>query len=298
MKYLVRFFGFLIDASASLFISLIFAFFIAYFEFIPLLKGFLFTWLSYYIICYIFFRKTIGQIIINYGIYDEGKKNSFIIRVILRECLSSFPAVLFLLFGWNYFAIGRFLFIALVCFLCVIFRKKTFRISLKKEYYGLTLRKRAVWLYLGILVISCLARILNTSITQGFSGKDLPLTYWAPRPTVHSVNEYTEYLRENKQEINDYIIDLFDKYDHVILCERSHREMTQYDMIYNLITDKRFIDNVGCVFTEVGNVESRSSYNDFADRAFRNEYELDSCLSAFLVKENQSIHLLSSPERS
>ena len=55
-------------------------------------------------------------------------------------------------------------------------------------------------------------------------------------------------------------MELFDKYDHVILCERHHQEMTQDDMIFDLITDKRFVDKVGVVFTEIGCAESRKAW--------------------------------------
>jgi hypothetical protein len=47
-------------------------------------------------------------------------------------------------------------------------------------------------------------------------------------------------------------MDLFENHDIVILCERAHPEVTQYDLIYRLVSDARFIDNVGHVFTEIG----------------------------------------------
>jgi hypothetical protein len=115
--------------------------------------------------------------------------------------------------------------------------------------------------------------------------------YATPRPSANSVREYTDFLKNNRQDINDYLITLFDQYDHVILCERAHREMTQYDMIYNLVTDPRFVDKVGHVFTEIGNVDSRDAFKAFLDKEYINESAVDSCLSSFLV-ENQSIHLL------
>lgn len=40
----------------------------------------------------------------------------------------------------------------------------------------------------------------------------------------------------------------------VILCERSHPEVTQYDMIYGLVSDPRFEQHVGHIFTEIGSV--------------------------------------------
>ncbi len=45
---------------------------------------------------------------------------------------------------------------------------------------------------------------------------------------------------------------LFKQNDIVILCERSHPETTQYDMIYELVSNPRFQQQVGHIFTEVG----------------------------------------------
>ncbi len=38
----------------------------------------------------------------------------------------------------------------------------------------------------------------------------------------------------------------------VIICERDHRDITQYELYLSLISDPYFIENVGHVFTEVG----------------------------------------------
>ena len=84
---------------------------------------------------------------------------------------------------------------------------------------------------------------------------------------------------------------LFEKYDYVILCERHHQDMTQYDMIHDLVTDSRFVDNVGVVFTEIGCAESRDAYRKFVETTFPNDTLLEKGLASFLM-ENQTAHLL------
>ena len=108
---------------------------------------------------------------------------------------------------------------------------------------------------------------------------------------THSVGRYVDFLKDNRKDINDYVMGLFDKYDHVILCERHHQEMTQYDMIYNLVTDKRFVDKVGVMFTEIGCVESRKAYKEFVDTTYPNDTLVEKGLASFMT-ENQSVHLL------
>lgn len=68
--------------------------------------------------------------------------------------------------------------------------------------------------------------------------------------------------------------------------------MTQYDMIYSIVSDNRFVDSVGNVFTEIGCVDSREAYKAFLDKEFKNEEEeVDSSLASFMTV-NQSVHLL------
>jgi len=63
---------------------------------------------------------------------------------------------------------------------------------------------------------------------------------------------YVEFIKQQKVEPVDYILGLFDKYDMVVICERLHPEMTQWDLIWDVVSDQRFIDNVGNIFTEYG----------------------------------------------
>lgn len=74
---------------------------------------------------------------------------------------------------------------------------------------------------------------------------------------------YVDFLKKQNQKPVDYVMGLFEKYDMVILCERHHAEATQYDFIYNLVSDKRFIEKVGNIFTEVGTSTMNGYLHDF-----------------------------------
>jgi len=71
-----------------------------------------------------------------------------------------------------------------------------------------------------------------------------------PQEQDKPIEEYVEFIREHNQNPVDYILGLFEHADIVVLCERSHNEITQYELITNTIKDKRFIENVGHVFLE------------------------------------------------
>lgn len=237
-----------------------------------------------------------GQYFFNAGIIDFGNKNLFALRLILRELTSSLPAVILLLFGWNHLSPIRFLATLLICSIFAIFRKKIFRIKVEKMAQSYSSEEKRVFKNIAytfiVLIISATAvRAINTLATNdNLLLKERPMCA-APRPSGHSVGKYVDFLHENKSDINDYIFSLFEKYDYVILCERAHSEMTQYDMIYSIVSDNRFVDSVGNVFTEIGCVDSREAYKAFLDREFKNEEEVDSSLASFMTV-NQSVHLL------
>ncbi len=63
---------------------------------------------------------------------------------------------------------------------------------------------------------------------------------------------YTDFLKNVDQSAVDYIISQWENADILILCERDHREATQYQLIKEVISHPYFIENVGIVFTEIG----------------------------------------------
>ena len=77
------------------------------------------------------------------------------------------------------------------------------------------------------------------------------------------INGYVDFLEDHNTSAKDYILKLFEQNDLVILCERDHREITQYYFLTELLSDKRFIKNVGNVFTEVGMSNLNPELNHF-----------------------------------
>jgi len=92
------------------------------------------------------------------------------------------------------------------------------------------------------------------------------------RQTIHhpvlrgydpAIEPYVAFLQRQSTAPADYILGLFEGYDIVILCERMHSETTQWDMIYELTSDARFIDEVGVIFTEYGTVTLQPLLDEF-----------------------------------
>ncbi|MBN2135847.1 MAG: hypothetical protein JW737_08965, partial [Acidobacteria bacterium] len=79
----------------------------------------------------------------------------------------------------------------------------------------------------------------------------------------NEIAPYVKFLKSEHQTPVDYVMGLFEKNDIVILCERSHNEATQYDLIYDIVSDKRFIKNVGHIFTEIGSSSNNQKLHDY-----------------------------------
>lgn len=87
---------------------------------------------------------------------------------------------------------------------------------------------------------------------------------------------YIAFLeKEATMSAKDYVISLFEDKDIVILCERHHQDITQYDLILDILQDPYFIDNVGVLFTEVGVRILNPELNHFLQDADLPESEVE-----------------------
>lgn len=80
-----------------------------------------------------------------------------------------------------------------------------------------------------------------------------------PGPIAQCVH----FLESQNVSAKEYIISLFDRYDIFVFCERTHDEMTQYELLMDIMADKRFQDQVGDVFMEIGGSNFDTSINNY-----------------------------------
>lgn len=94
------------------------------------------------------------------------------------------------------------------------------------------------------------------------------------------ITSYVEFVEDNDKLAKDYILDLFEKNDLVVLCERYHSENTQYELIMDVISDPRFIENVGNVFFETAMRNINPELNELVRSENLSENELQKKLLA------------------
>lgn len=301
MRRARSFMAFLIDATAAFFVYQTVALIAAYFFFMPFFPGFFTVWLLYYLGCFILKGTTLGLAFFDFCLEDKGKRQTYILRIILREGMTSFPAVVLWLFLGDSIVLLRIALVAIVCLALTIWRKRLFKLKvIRKEAVASngsllnslrSTRLKISGIYGSVIVLGVACFCLNVWLTGDkviMSEKPIAMR---PRPSASSVGKYVDYINSDGKDINKYIKELFREYDHVVLCERWHPEGTQYDMIYDLVTTPYFADSIGHVFTEIGNVEKREDFRRLTATAFPNDSLREKAVASFIV-DSQTVWLL------
>lgn len=102
------------------------------------------------------------------------------------------------------------------------------------------------------------------------------------------LDPYVHFLKNGQKNPVDYVMDLFEDNDIIIFCERAHPEVTQYDLILRLVSDQRFIDDVGHIFTEVGVRTRDEDIDHYLTYGYLNEKDAERDL--LFIYRNISFH--------
>lgn len=92
------------------------------------------------------------------------------------------------------------------------------------------------------------------------------------------IEEYVDFINDCNTSPVDYVMGLFDRYDIVILGERDHRDTTQYDLIERIMSDPRFIDQVGLIMTEVGVYNMTGTVDCIVNASYASDREFETAL--------------------
>lgn len=89
------------------------------------------------------------------------------------------------------------------------------------------------------------------------------------------VKALVSFFETQNKHPKEYIFDLFKTNDIVIIGERDHRDTTQYDLILDIVKDKRFIENIGHIYTEVGVINQTNWANEILKGNYTNKEDFD-----------------------
>jgi uncharacterized RDD family membrane protein YckC len=251
--------------------------------YIPVARLTLIFSLFYFPSITISFKTTIGKVLC--GLSVENKSNmNYSMAVLLRELLYKqlfyfIPIYLLIVFfklTWlsPFFEIIYCLTLTTILFIIFLFQKRPWydvwakTTVIKNTEYNIVNAKKSVVILISLMLIILCIRFIYYVSTNSFNDP------FIPQHSKNTISPYVSFL-EKQENSKDYIFTLFQKNDIVILCEREHPEMTQYDFIFDLVSDKRFIDNAGIVFSEVGSRSQQSNLDSLMNTNGLTSDELD-----------------------
>jgi len=78
------------------------------------------------------------------------------------------------------------------------------------------------------------------------------------------IKPYVDFLKKaEKKSAKNYILEKFKNHDIVIFCERHHSDLSQYELIKEIISDDYFKENVRNIFTEIGVINLQPEITEF-----------------------------------
>ena len=139
--------------------------------------------------------------------------------------------------------------------------------------------------YIAFIALSFLIFLLHNNTNNTSSDKFLGFNIPFKRieyPNNGKVKPYVAFLNEHAQNPKEYLLSLFDKYDIVILCENLHTEDTQWDFIYDVVTDTQFVNKVGHIFTEYGCAKEQAKVDSFIRTSFPDSISLAKAVATLM----------------
>ena len=267
--------------------------------FIDILKVFLLTMITYFFICYTYSNRTPGKYLLQLNLVSNNNQKLTLPDIIKREFLFKyligflFPYAILYLFKWtnfnkNVIAISVFTIIFYLIFWLI--KKETWwNLMSKTRVEKVIVPKKNILLsyliLLSFLILSLSFIVHNNNHYQKNDLKIWGFQYpikFKSYPNNSDVKKYTDFLAGQHLSPKEYVFELFKTNDVVILCEASHQESTAWDLISDIVLDKRFINNVGNVFTEYGAVSKQSKVDSILNAKFANDTLLEKSLAGLM----------------
>lgn len=242
--------------------------------------------LLYYVLAYSTCQRTLGQALFNIYLFQNTQKPKWI-NVLLREILYKWGFILLIILLLNIFHYKNPIFNVVYAFLTYLFFKFYYQFTTNHNWWDSlagTCHKmgqpscRRYILFCVIFWIIGTVSFFSFKLIQNrdphYTGRILGYNLHAFNP-YYPVNENVwrkkVFIDNQSQSAKEYIFHLFEDYDIVVLGERTHTEMKQWDFIYDIVSDPRFINNVGHLFTEYGSNDQQELVDEYLNTIFDND---------------------------
>lgn len=289
---LLRTSSWIIDAGIVFSMSLLIDLIIHQYIYIEILNIFLLILVAYTIIAYKISGQTPGKYLLNLSVVFIDENKPTILDIVKRELIYKYgvsivlPFLVLYLIGYpDYYLIMAIIFVVFVLFFLIyffLFHHTWWETLSNIHICTINANKKHTQYF---FIILCVFWISSYLIIKSNNNKDVPesvkslLGFKIPFPKEYPhnkrVNKYVEFISENGMNPVDYIFKLYEDYDIVILCERMHPELSQWNLIYDIASDDRFIKNVGHIFTEYGANNKQYLLDQYLNTQYKNDTLLD-----------------------
>ncbi|MEI7725417.1 MAG: RDD family protein [Bacteroidota bacterium] len=243
------------------------------------------------------FRQTPGKMIMKVYLSDRYDESLSKRNILLREVFGKWgvtlalPMMLAIILGGNtylptYTDILVLIFSVAVCTIWYLFTRQMWydrMAGLTAEYHRQAKKSKTAF----IVLVTAAIIGGGMAFSQYIVMHRIPCRLALYR-NINSVKPYVRFLKKQKTNPVDYVIGLFEKYDVVVLCERAHPEMTQYDFVFNIVKDPRFISKAGMVFSEIG----QKGMQEYMDNFMNTDSLSDSQIREHILQitRNAAVH--------
>jgi hypothetical protein len=292
----------LIDILFISCISYIVRLLIIQFIFIDSFTVFAIIWFLYYSVCYIVLKgRTLAKVITGLQVIATRNEEIGAKHIIIREVVCKFIILLiipaFLLNGIQIYEKSHIL-LTIAFIIALVITTTGILLLFKKTWWELLSRTKTtknIVTHKTLRLISFIAIVSIFIITIFVKiypiikySHQLKTTFYPKYPVNSETRKYASFIKTHSQDPVDYIFGLFEKYDLVVLSERMHPEYTQYELISKIISDKRFADKIGNIYTECGSISFQDTLNNYLNTVFTNEDSLNKA-TALLQRNSNSI---------
>lgn len=290
----------IIDVSNIYTLSLITFILLPPSPYIDILRVFLAIMIIYFFISYVFFNQTPGKYLLQLKLHPISNQKLTLPDIIKREFLFKyligflFPYTILYLLKWvdfNKNAIAISIFTIIFSLIFWLIKRETWWNLLSKTRVEKVIvpKKNILISYLILLLFLILSLFFVVFNNNNYQNNDLkiwgfqyPLKF-KRYPNNSYVKKYTDFLTRQHLNPKEYVFELFKTNDVVILCEASHQESTAWDLISDIVVDKRFINTVGNVFTEYGAASKQSKVDSILNAKFANDTLLEKSLAGLML---------------
>ena len=251
----------------------------------------------YNIISCLFVGVTFGKWC--FGIKLNTSNRTAIVKYIFAKiaCVLVFPVVLFRCLGiidpYALFMNIVFCFLFFQIFSFTITNKTIWAYFSKSAYVFQNPNLKLIFykllcLFLFIIIGLFSIKYNNNKIYANEKGSILGFNYpfeFKKYLNDEKMQPYINFLSIQNHSPKEYILKLFERYDIVVLQETWHGESTQWDLIFDIVSDTAFINNVGNIFSEYGYVGQQQKLNVYLNTIFPNDTILEqetACLMYYM----------------